>query len=72
LSYKSDVADYDLLYQTEKGGGLCVRKEINGIDIWLPLSQIEFDGKAYRRNDYITVTIPDWLAEKHDLEENLH
>jgi hypothetical protein len=67
-SFKSNVADYDLIYQTEKGGGLCVRREINGEDIWLPLSQIQYDdGKLYKRNSVITVTIPDWLAEKHDL-----
>jgi hypothetical protein len=68
MSHKENVADYDLIYQTEKGGGLCVRREIDGEDIWLPLSQIEFDsGTLHKRNSVIKVIIPDWLAEKHDL-----
>jgi hypothetical protein len=72
-NYKSDVEDYDLIYQIEKGEGLCVRKDANSEDIWLPLSQIWYDdGKVYKRGSYIVVTIPNWLAEKHDLETNLH
>ena len=67
MSFRSNVADYDLIYQIQKGGGLCVRQEKDGEDIWLPLSEIEFDGKDYKRGSVITVTIPDWLAEKHYL-----
>ena len=65
---KSDVADYSLIYTAETEKALGVRQTEDEEDlIWLPKSQIEFDGKEYRRGQVITVTIPDWLAEKHNL-----
>ena len=64
---KSNVADYDLLYQAETDKALCVRRSEEGDDFWLPKSQIEIDGKEHRRGQVISVTIPDWLAEKNDL-----
>ena len=66
-NYKSNVADYDLLYiaQTEKG--LAVRRSEEHEMFWLPLSQVEFEEKEYKRHQIIKVTISDWLAEKHDL-----
>lgn len=37
--------------------------------IWLPLSQIEIedDLECLERGDFITVFIPDWLAEEKEL-----
>lgn len=64
---KSNVADYDLLYITQTEIGLCLRRSEEFELFWLPKSQIEFDDKEYKRNQVISVTIPDWLAEKHDL-----
>jgi hypothetical protein len=68
MTYKSNVTDYDLLYigQTEKA--LHVRRSEDDEAFWLPKSQIEFDdGRDYRRHAVVRVTIPDWVAERHDL-----
>jgi hypothetical protein len=65
--HKSNVADYDLLYITQTEKGLCVRRSEDDQLFWLPKSQVEFDDKEYRRHAVVSVTIPDWLAEKHDL-----
>lgn len=71
MNWKSrgeNVEEYTLIYQVEHGAGLCVREEKDGPDIWLPLSQIQYDEHiVYKRGSYIKVTIPDWLAEEHDL-----
>lgn len=64
---KSNVADYDLLYVSQTEKALAVRRSENDEMVWLPKSQIEFDDKDYKRHSVIRVTIPDWLAEKHDL-----
>jgi hypothetical protein len=66
-AYKSNVTDYDLLYITQTDRGLAVRQSEEREMIWLPKSQIEFEDKDYKRHATIRVTIPDWLAEKHDL-----
>jgi len=63
----TNAADYDLIYQTETDRAICVRRDDDGEDFWLPKSQIETDGKLHSRGQAISVTIPDWLAEKHDL-----
>jgi hypothetical protein len=65
--YKSDVADYDLLYLTQSEKGLCVRRSQEHDEFWLPKSQIEFEDREYGRGSVIRVTIPEWLAMKHDL-----
>jgi hypothetical protein len=65
--YKSNVADYDLLYVTQTYKALGVRRSSEHDIIWLPKSQIEFEDKEYKPSSVISVTIPDWLAEKHDL-----
>lgn len=64
---KSNVADYDLLYVSQTERGLAVRRSEDDEMFWLPKSQVQFDDKEYRRLAVISVTIPDWLAEKHDL-----
>ena len=67
MSYKSDIVDLDLMYITQTEKGLCVRQSEEHETFWLPKSQIEFEDKDYKRNQVIKVTIPEWLAEKHDL-----
>jgi hypothetical protein len=67
MSNKSNVADYDLMYVSETDKGLAVRTDGDASLFWLPKSQIDFPEKEYRRNQIIRVTVPDWLAEKHDL-----
>jgi hypothetical protein len=66
-SYKSNVVDIDLLYVTQTEKGLGVRQDEGDEMFWLPKSQIEFEDKEYKRHQVIKVTIPEWLAEKHDL-----
>lgn len=67
-SQPSNIADYDLLYVTQTEKALAVRRSEDHEMVWLPKSQVEFDdGKEYKRHAVIKVTIPDWLAEKHDL-----
>jgi hypothetical protein len=65
--YKSDVADYDLIYVTQTEKGLGVRRSQEHDIFWLPKSQIEFEYKEYKSGHTITVTVPEWLAQKHDL-----
>jgi hypothetical protein len=65
--YKSDVRDYDLLYVTQSELGLCVRKDEDNESFWLPKSKVQFDDRGYRRHEAIQVTIPEWLAVKHEL-----
>lgn len=55
------------MYVAQTELGLAVRRSEEHEMVWLPKSQIEFDDKPYRRHAPIRVTIPDWLAEKHDL-----
>ncbi len=40
--------------------------EVDGDDIWLPKSQIEYDGE---RGDYMEVEVPDWLCEQKGLDD---
>jgi hypothetical protein len=65
--YKSNVADYDLLYVTQTKKAIGVRRSEESEVIWLPKSEVDFEDKEYKRNSVVSVTIPDWLAEKHDL-----
>lgn len=67
MSYKSNVADYQLIYEAETPLALAIRASNESDVVWLPKSQIEFLDKHCIRGDKIWVTIPDWLAEKHDL-----
>jgi len=67
MSHKSNVADYDLLYIGETERGLHVRRSEDDESFWLPKSQIEFADRNYRRHQTVSVAIPDWLAEAHDL-----
>ena len=62
-----NVADYDLLYVTQTEKGLAIRRSEENEMVWLPKSQVDFEDKEYKRHSVIKVTIPDWLAEKHDL-----
>lgn len=55
------------MYITETDKGLAVRRSEEDEMFWLPKSQVDFDEKMYRRHETVQVTIPDWLAEKHDL-----
>lgn len=66
-SFKSNVADYELLYVSQTEKGLAVRRSEDHEMCWLPKSQIEFEDKEYKRHSIVRVTIPDWLAEKNDL-----
>ena len=56
----------DLEYQAETAHAICVRVEDDERDIWLPKSQIEWDGEA-ERGDVIAVDMPEWLAEQEGL-----
>lgn len=67
MTYKSDVADYDLIYISNIPKGIWVKNSDEGEDFFLPDSQIEYDPTKCIRNKTISVTIPEWLAEKHDL-----
>lgn len=49
-----------LLKETEEA----ILLDVDGDEVWLPKSQIEFDGE---RGDYIEVEVPDWLSEQKGL-----
>lgn len=68
-NFKSNVGDYELLYvsESESGKAIAVRVDEDHSMFWLPKSQIEYEDKGYKRHQVIHITIPDWLAEKHDL-----
>jgi hypothetical protein len=65
--YKSNVVDLDLFYVSETEKGLAVRLDEGRRLIWLPKSQIEYEQREYKRHEVVKVTIPEWLAVKHDL-----
>jgi hypothetical protein len=66
-NYRSNVADYDLLYKGETKMGIWVSKSEEDNDFFLPNSQVQYEEKQYKRNSVIKVTIPDWLATMNDL-----
>jgi hypothetical protein len=66
-NYKSNVADYDLLYVSETEKALAVRISEDHEMFWVPKSQIEYEDKNYKRHQLIKVTMPDWIAEQHNL-----
>jgi hypothetical protein len=57
-----DVEDLEFLHETDSA----ILVECDGEEVWLPLSQIEWDGDA-ERGDTITVSMPEWLAEDKGL-----
>ncbi len=57
-----------VIFQTQTERAVCVREEREGDDIWLPLSQIEFDDLAdYERGERIELWGPEWLFESKGL-----
>ncbi len=57
-----EVEDLEFLHETDSA----ILVEYDGEEVWLPLSQIEWDGDA-EKGDSITVTMPEWLAEEKGL-----
>jgi hypothetical protein len=55
------------MYVNQTDKALAVRQSEEHEMFWLPKSQIEFEDKNYKRHATIRVTIPEWLAAKHDL-----
>ena len=66
-NYRSNLEEYSLYYIGQTDKGLHVRQDENHPSFWLPKSQVEFEDKEYKRHAVVTVTMPQWLAEKHDL-----
>lgn len=68
-NYKSNVADYDVLFQVETERAIGIKRHDEDTEvIWLPKSVCEFVGLGgCKRGSVIRVTIPDWLAEKYDM-----
>jgi hypothetical protein len=48
-------------------GNAILLEDADGKEHWLPRSQIEFDPDDPDKFDPITVTMPEWLAEKEGL-----
>ena len=75
-SYKNTTEEYDLVFHAELPLSWKVsRAETDPLvpsplaaPFFLPKSQVEPDERnVYRRGAVCRFTIPDWLAEKHDL-----
>lgn len=66
-NYKSDIRDYDLMYIRQTDAGLCVRLDEDHELFWLPKSKIQYEDRDYRRHETIKVTVPEWLAARHNL-----
>lgn len=60
---RNDTISVSLFFQTMTERAVCVREDIDGDDVWLPLSQIEMagDGDDYDRGDPIEIEAPEWL-----------
>lgn len=59
IEYYAD--DFEIVRQTEKA----VLFEIDGVEIWLPRSQIRvFQDKASKRDDSLIIVASAWIAEK--------
>lgn len=60
-----DDATVTVLFQTTSDSAVCVREHEDGPDIWLPLSQVEFEktrgSGAPERDDVIRLSAPEWL-----------
>jgi hypothetical protein len=63
----TDVADVDVIYQTETALAVCVREDEDGEDIWLPWSQVEIDTDTPERGEPVTITGPEWLLSDKGL-----
>jgi hypothetical protein len=63
---RNDTIPVSVIFQKETERAICVREEEDGEDIWLPLSQIEWDEEA-DRGDSITIVAPEWLLEDKGL-----
>ena len=66
--YQSNVADYELIWHNESPSGkaILVSRSEEDEPFWLPISQVEYERKK-APSKIVVVSIPDWLAEKHDL-----
>ena len=60
-----DVEDLTFVRSTDAA---ILVEDPDGDEVWLPKSQIEWPEEALaERGDTITVTMPEWLAEKKGL-----
>lgn len=58
------MQEYELIYEAETDLAIGIRMEGEEEIIWLPKSQIEYDGADYEKDDPIFIHIPDWLAKE--------
>lgn len=54
----------DILQETEDA----ILVSCDGEEVWLPKSQIEYAGE--RGDEYVEISLPDWLAEDKGLSDN--
>lgn len=64
----ADMIDIECEFQVETEDAICIRPDPDDkkSDVWLPKSQIEWEGQAERGEDII-VAVPEWLAEQEGL-----
>lgn len=41
--------------------------DIDGLEVWLPRSQCQFDPEEIEKDDDVIVEVPDWLAKAKGL-----
>lgn len=65
---RSDVTDYEVQIHasTDKAIKVSTDGERDNA-VWLPLSQIEVERKPPPKDNFATITVPDWLAEEKGL-----
>jgi hypothetical protein len=67
---RSNIADVEVLYQTQTAKAVCVKEEEGGKDIWLPLSQCEVGeahGQPLVRGVVCIITAEQWFLEERGL-----
>lgn len=67
MGMKSDLVDVSVLLWHKALKAILVKEDEDGKDIWLPLSQIEFDPPDALPRTVITVTLPKWIAKDKGL-----
>lgn len=65
---RSNIVDIECIFQTRTQKAICVREhETAETDVWLPLSQVEYEPAGPLRGMKVTVSMPEGLAQDKGL-----
>lgn len=61
---RSDLADIEVIFQTETERAVCIRDEDGGADVWIPKSLCEVEGDRLRGRTVTLTASERLLTEK--------